>query len=396
MCAGNQIPKGRKNSSATKENTKGNMYAIRGLKAKQATKLKSDAYHPITPRSKDSPLPTSTRLTATAKVSGQKSPALVKKTGSTPKKSTACTLGSSSGTHSAASYPHHKQAFVTHKKVTPRPTASQSQSLVNKEKAEKGDNSSDPVWQSNSMLLAAGTPSEEHITQKFLLTREVDAHISDVEAEIRQLHLKQSKAKRVIKTALSRAEARAQELLTTQEDLTGIYEASQSMVQDRLREVEVVGQFTASSLQTSIDNDQDQNQEGDVDVSEAAMVSTFIHSVHELHITCLSKLINNFPHMYHTRLFVCLLQQKKKRELRRISVEDLETENTMKKELTYDPASHTDEFQRRDEGYLPCDRTINDPTATLENIIRIDYLWDRFREHAWEVGKKRVFVKKFL
>jgi hypothetical protein len=115
--------------------------------------------------------------------------------------------------------------------------------------ARKKQNNTTPLMKSNTMLLAAA--GEEDITQKFLLTREVDAQISDVEEEIRLLHARQSKSKAVIRNILSEAEEKAQELAETQENLAVIYEASLVAVRDRIREEEVVGGFRGNATLAS-------------------------------------------------------------------------------------------------------------------------------------------------
>jgi hypothetical protein len=90
------------------------------------------------------------------------------------------------------------------------------------------------------------------------------------------------------------------------------------------------------------------------------------------------------------------MQEEEKLKWRRLSVEDLETTATMKKELTYDPSLYAEKFQKRDESYLPCDRTLNQPNNVLMRFERIDYLWSKLKSHAWEVGKKQVFIKNVL
>lgn len=94
----------------------------------------------------------------------------------------------------------------------------------------------DPLVTSNTMLLAA--PTEEEITQKFLLTREVDSQIADVEEEIRLLCAKQSAAKSFIKSTLAEAEEAARELKTTQESLAVVYDASLLAVREKVQEHE--------------------------------------------------------------------------------------------------------------------------------------------------------------
>lgn len=79
-----------------------------------------------------------------------------------------------------------------------------------------------------------------------------------------------------------------------------------------------------------------------------------------------------------------------------LTVERLEQENTQKRSLGYDPARDADRFLRRDEGYLPSEQTVQRPAAVLEKFMRIDMLWGRLREHAREVGRKRVALMRSL
>ena len=98
------------------------------------------------------------------------------------------------------------------------------------------------------MLLLA--PTEEEIAQKFLLTREVDAQIKDVEEEIKRLAAKQVEAKVFINKALTDAELKAQELQSTRENLAVMYDASNIVVQERLREQEIARKLETEKQQS--------------------------------------------------------------------------------------------------------------------------------------------------
>ena len=79
-------------------------------------------------------------------------------------------------------------------------------------------------------------------------------------------------------------------------------------------------------------------------------------------------------------------------------MDDLEKENTKKKEMItlLDPSRLQQQLQRRDEGYLPCSRTVNDPAAVLDTVLRMEHLWRRLREHAREVGRRQVLKKRMM
>lgn len=233
----------------------------------------------------------------------------------------------------------------------------------------KINDSVDPLVESNTMLLLA--PTEEEIAQKFLLTREVDAQIKDVEEEIKRLAAKQVEAKVFINKALTDAELKAQELQSTRENLAVMYDASNIVVQERLREQEF-----ARKLET------EKQQSEEAKVALRVMNTSFNKD-------SLENFIN---------LIYCFLhkQEQQLKEFRQVSVEQLEKENTIKKSQLYSSSQHKNQLQHRNNGYLPREQTVNNPAAVLHKFERIDYLWSQLRKHAREVGRKRVTVKRAL
>lgn len=95
------------------------------------------------------------------------------------------------------------------------------------------------VRDANTSLLAGGGD----ITKKFLRKSEVEAHLSDVEEEIRLLSAKQVQSRAFIQSTLSVAEDTSAELKNTEETLSLIYDASLEAMQDRVRKQEVVQRF---------------------------------------------------------------------------------------------------------------------------------------------------------
>ena len=229
-------------------------------------------------------------------------------------------------------------------KSSTRPPFNPVQSCLHfpESKFEEGCESVDPLLESNTMLLA--TPSEEDIAQKFLLTREVDEHISNVEAEIRLLYEKQSKTKEFIKNVLIEVKEREQEIKDAQENLALIYDASVAILKERK-----VSQ-NESKYDDSVDEMKDKSS--------------------------VDKGSNN--------------------RLKLITVEELERENTKKKEVTYDPTHHQQEFQKRNESYIPGDMTVNNPTVVLEKVTRMEYLWERLRAYTKKVGRSRLQAHRKL
>jgi len=235
-----------------------------------------------------------------------------------------------------------KHPFMATKKSFPRKDQSSGKSPRSKELPAEG--TLDSLQESNTTLLLA--PTEEEIASKFLLTREVDAQINDVEEEIRLLMAKQSSAKSFIRSAVTEAEVKSQELASTRKSLEKMYDASTRVVQERLREQESLEQKDIEKLR-----------------SEEELAAT---------------------------------REKRLEELRLLSVERLEEENTVRKTKDYDPSQHADKFKLRDEGYLPCPQSVNNPAKILAKFNRIDELWNKLRAHAREVGRRRVAVLRAL
>ena len=143
----------------------------------------------------------------------------------------------STSTHSAGNFPPEKGPFLPNKSI----------SRALNSKRENKEEVLDPVVASNTCLLSAAT--EEDISKKFLLTREIDKHIKCVEEEIRLLHAKQGHTKTLIQGILKDSDEKATKLAQTQEELITVFQASQDAVMERKMELEAMKKSNSGDLQ---------------------------------------------------------------------------------------------------------------------------------------------------
>lgn len=99
--------------------------------------------------------------------------------------------------------------------------------------------------------------------------------------------------------------------------------------------------------------------------------------------------------MLNVLTFSTLVQ---KMSVRNITVDDLEKENTRRKavELSQQPTSRSVEEEHKLSYSWRGSRTVTNPVSVMEKISRMDMLWGVLKEHARQVGRRQVCLKKCL